>query len=146
MAETYSKKENRDKKAKKRANKAEKMEDRKFNNKKGKSLEDMMAYVDENGNITNTPPNPAKPKKEIALEDILLGAAPIEGEDPRKKGVVAYFSDKGYGFITEERTKERIFVHTNDLKVELREGDKVTFETERSDRGLKAINVEKVGA
>lgn len=146
MAETFSKKENREKKAKKRANKAEKMEDRKYNNKKGSGLEDMLAYVDEFGNITNTPPNPARPKKEIALEDIQLGAAPLVEEDPRKKGVVAYFSDKGYGFITEERTKERVFVHTNDLKQALKEGDKVTFETERSDRGLKAINVEKVGA
>ncbi|MEP6617607.1 MAG: hypothetical protein ABJA57_13550 [Ginsengibacter sp.] len=54
--ETFSKKEKGKKKLKKRQEKQEKMEDRKNNAKKGKSLEEMMAYIDENGNISSTPP------------------------------------------------------------------------------------------
>ena len=54
--ETFSKKEKGKKKLKKRQEKQEKMEDRKTNAKKGKSLEEMMAYIDENGNISSTPP------------------------------------------------------------------------------------------
>ncbi|MDL5044925.1 hypothetical protein QQ054_02570 [Oscillatoria amoena NRMC-F 0135] len=58
--ETQGKKENDKKKQKKRKEKEEKREERKANYKKGKSLEEMMAYVDENGNISNTPPDPKK--------------------------------------------------------------------------------------
>ena len=56
--ETYNKKEKGKKKIKKRQEKQEKMEDRKINAKKGKSLEEMMAYIDEDGNISSTPPDP----------------------------------------------------------------------------------------
>ncbi|MFN9520092.1 MAG: cold shock domain-containing protein, partial [Bacteroidota bacterium] len=46
--ETFSKKEKEKKRLKKRQDKAQKKEERKANSLKGKSLEDMMAYVDEN--------------------------------------------------------------------------------------------------
>ena len=46
-----------------RKEKREKAEERKANSDKGKSLEDMMAYIDENGNISSTPPDPGKKKK-----------------------------------------------------------------------------------
>lgn len=52
-------------KLRKRHEKELKKKERQENNAKGGSLEDMMAYIDENGNITNTPPEPApEPKKE----------------------------------------------------------------------------------
>ena len=54
--ETFSKKEKGKKKIKQRQEKLEKMQDRKANATKGKSLEEMMAYIDENGNISSTPP------------------------------------------------------------------------------------------
>ena len=54
--ETFSKKEKGKQKIKQRQEKLEKMNERKANAKKGKSLEEMMAYVDENGNLTSTPP------------------------------------------------------------------------------------------
>jgi len=55
--ESYNKREKQKKKQRDRMAKAEKMQERKSNNNKGKGLEDMLAYVDENGNITSTPPD-----------------------------------------------------------------------------------------
>lgn len=40
-----------------RQEKAEKMQERKANSQKGKSLDDMLAYLDENGNIISAPPD-----------------------------------------------------------------------------------------
>lgn len=57
MADSFSKKENKKKKARKKQDKAQKREERKSNNDKGKSLEDMMAYVDENGNLSTVDPS-----------------------------------------------------------------------------------------
>ena len=60
--ETFNKKEKEKKRLKQRQDKAEKMEQRNANAKKGKSLDEMMAYLDENGNLTSTPPDPKKKK------------------------------------------------------------------------------------
>ena len=49
------------------------MAQRKLDNNKGKSLEDMLAYVDENGNISSTPPDLTK-VEEIKAEDISVAA------------------------------------------------------------------------
>ena len=70
--ETFSKKEREKKKLKKKKDKEEKKEERQANAKKGMSLDDMIAYVDENGNLTSTPPDPRK-KKTINTEDIPVG-------------------------------------------------------------------------
>jgi len=67
--ETYRKKEKEKNKLKKRQDKAEKMEQRKANAKKGKTLEEMTAYIDENGNISSTPPDPRK-KRTFHPEDV----------------------------------------------------------------------------
>src|SRR4051812_39479022 len=56
--ETFGKKEKEKKRLKDRQEKQEKMEHRKANAKKGKSLDEMMAYMDENGNLSSTPPDP----------------------------------------------------------------------------------------
>ncbi len=56
--ETFSKKEKEKKKLKKRQNKEQKKEERKVNSNKGKSMDEMIAYVDDFGNITSTPPEP----------------------------------------------------------------------------------------
>ena len=144
MSESFSKKEKAKKKAKEKQDKAEKMKDRKAQNNKGKSLEDMMAYLDENGNITSTPPDPSR-RREVNLEDIQLGAAPIIPEDPNKYGIISFFNDaKGYGFITEDKTRENIFVHTNQLQQPVKENDRVTFEKERTPKGYNAIRVKKI--
>ena len=143
MSESFAKKEKAKQKAKHKRDKAEKMEARKANNNKGKSLDDMMAYLDEDGNITSTPPDPRK-RKEINLEDIQLGAAPIIPEETVKVGTISFFNEeKGYGFITEDKTRENIFVHASQVSEPLKERDRVTYEKERTPRGYSAINVKK---
>ena len=56
-------------------------------------------------------------------------------------------SDKGFGFITAEGMAKDLFFHSNALVGvsfdELREGDKVSFETEESPKGLNAVNVQR---
>jgi len=144
---TFSKKENEKKRLKKRNDKLEKREERQAN-KKSMSLEDMMAYVDENGNITSTPPDPNKKKKVINTEDIQISTARQEDiidEDPIKKGTVTFFNDsKGYGFIRNSETQESVFVHVNGLKTQIKEGDKVTFEVEKGQKGPTAVRVSAV--
>ena len=144
---TYSKKENEKKRLKKQKDKQEKKEERQANAKKGLALEDMMAYVDENGNISSTPPDPKK-KKVINTEDIQIGISRQEDiidENPVKKGTVTFFNDsKGYGFIKNTETQDSIFVHANGLITQIKEGDKVTFEVEIGQKGPTAVKVSKV--
>ncbi|MDO3645014.1 cold-shock protein [Mucilaginibacter sp. L3T2-6] len=142
--ETFSKKEREKKKLKKQQEKKEKAEDRKAAGG-GKSFEDMMAYVDENGNITSTPPDPSRRRK-IAAEDIQLGTPKREDMEVEiaRTGIVSFFNDaKGFGFIRDLQTQESIFVHVNGTTEQIKEGDKVTFETEQGQKGLTAIKVAK---
>lgn len=141
--ETFSKKEREKKRLKKNQEKEEKKAERKANATGKKSLEDMMAYVDENGNISAIPPDPKK-KKEIKAEDIVLDSAKAieEPEETLRRGRVSFFNEsKGYGFIKDEKTKEGIFVHINALKAPLKENELVTFETERNEKGVHAVSV-----
>ncbi len=145
MGGTAAKKEKEKKKAKNKLEKAQKMKERKAGSTKGKSLEDMMAYVDEDGNLSPTPPDPRK-KKTILSEDIPLGVPKIvrEPEDSVKTGVISFFNEaKGYGFITDSHGGN-VFVHVNDLLQPVGENDKVSFETEKSPKGLRAVNVNKI--
>ncbi|GAB3200826.1 cold shock CspA family protein [Pontibacter aydingkolensis] len=143
--ETFSKKEKEKKRLKKRQDKEAKKEDRKANSSKGHGLDDMLAYVDDNGNITSTPPDPTKKKKEIKQEDIQIGVSKQEEPDPAdliRKGTVTFFNtSKGYGFIRDHDTQESIFVHQNGLTCPIKENDKVTFEVEKGQKGLNAVNV-----
>ncbi|KQS93147.1 MULTISPECIES: cold-shock protein [Chryseobacterium] len=143
MADSFSKKENFKKKQAKLKEKALRREDRKDNNDKGKTLDDMLMYVDENGQLTSVPPE-NREKIEISLDDIQLGAAPIEEEELRKTGIVTFFSEKGYGFITEDRSKENVFFHSNNATEILKKGNKVSYEKERSPKGFSAIDIKIV--
>lgn len=143
--ETTGKKEKTKKKIQKRKDKEEKAEMRKSNSDKGKSLEDMMAYIDENGNISDTPPDPRK-KKVINSEDIELGVPKRDDTEMEvmRTGVITYFNDsKGYGFIKDLKTQESVFVHANELSEPVKEKDKVTFEVENGKRGPAAVSVKK---
>lgn len=145
--ETFNKKELEKKRLQKRKEKEQRREERKANAKEGgSSLEDMMAYVDENGNITSTPPDPTK-KKVIKESEILLGARKIEEDEKStvRTGTVTFFNtSKGFGFIKDSDSKESIFVHSNGLLMAIKENDKVTFETERGFKGLNAIKVKVI--
>ena len=68
MAETWNKKEREKKKQQSKREKKERMQERK-DNPVAKSMDDMMSYIDENGNISSTPPDPKKMRK-VKLEDI----------------------------------------------------------------------------
>jgi cold shock CspA family protein len=143
--DTFNKKEKEKKRLKKRQDKNLKREDRKSNSTGG-DLENMLAYVDENGNLTDTPPDPSKKRKVIASSiEISVPRREEEEIDPIHKGRIEFFNDsKGYGFIKELETQEKYFVHVNGLLQEVKEGDMVTFELERGLKGLNAIQVKKV--
>lgn len=143
--ESFSKKENEKKRLKKQQEKAERRDERQAN-KKDSTLEEMFAYVDENGNITNTPPDPTKKKKEINAEDIVIGVPKQEDREPEdviRTGTVTFFNaSKGYGFIKDGASQESIFVHANALGgLTLLEGNKVTFEVEPGMKGPTAVRV-----
>ena len=66
-------------------------------------------------------------------------------EEKTMKGTVKFFdSEKEFGFIIGEDGKE-YFVHKTGLKedVTIEKEDSVTFETEKGDRGMKAVKVTK---
>jgi cold shock CspA family protein len=143
--ESFQKKEVRNKKAKKRKEKAKKRLERKEQGKD--SFDDMIAYVDENGNIVDTPPDEDQ-KTEVNQEDIEVSVPkddPSLKNDPVKTGIVTFFNDsKGYGFIRESETKQSVFVHINNVAETLKENNKVSFEIEKGPKGLTAIKVKLV--
>jgi cold shock CspA family protein len=143
--DSFNKKELEKKRKKKKEEKQERKDQRKADKAEGgvKTLEEMFSYVDENGYLTSTPPDPAK-KKKFKLEDIILGAPPRDDTpyDPIKKGQVKFFNtEKGYGFITEAESKDSIFVHINNMMDTLKENDRVTFEIEMGPKGAHAVKV-----
>lgn len=143
--QSFSKKEKETKRLKKRQDKQKKLEERRAN-AKSSSLDDMIAYVDEFGNITDTPPDPTK-KKKVKAENIDISIPKKEDieVDPVRKGRVAFFNTaKGFGFINELETQEKFFVHVNGLTEEVAENDKVSFELEQGLKGLNAVRVKKI--
>lgn len=144
--ETFNKKEKEKKRLKKQQEKKDRAAERKANSAKGKGLEDMMAYLDENGNITTSPPT-GMAAKPVAASDIQISTPKqiAEPEDQLKKGVISFFNtSKGYGFIRDEKTRENIFFHVNNLTYQANENDKVSFEVEKGLKGMNAVNVSPI--
>lgn len=138
---TFNKKEFEKKRQQKRKEKEQRKEERKANAKETGA--ETMAYVDENGNITSTPPGIQK-RNTIRAEDIVTGSRNIETGpiDRTKTGkVIFYNSAKGFGFIKDSESGESVFVHNNGLLSPIKENDSVTFETERGPKGLNAVRV-----
>ncbi|MGD9993774.1 MAG: cold-shock protein [Salinivirgaceae bacterium] len=143
--ETFNKKEVRNKKEKKRKEKEKKRLAKKDEDKKT-GLDDMIAYVDENGMLTSTPPDPSK-KTEIKAEDIKINTTRSDDVemDPIRKGVVTFFNEaKGFGFIRDSETKEDVFVHVNNVLEAIKENNLVSFEVEMGPKGPTAVQVKLI--
>jgi len=65
-----------------------------------------------------------------------------------QEGIIARLTDRGFGFIKREGEEKDLFFHSNELQGvefnDLREGDKVTFETAEGQKGPNATNVKRV--
>ena len=143
--QTYNKKEKEKAKLKKREDKQKRREARKADKTPGIEF----AYVDHNGNLVDTPPDPSL-KIEIDPEDIILGIPPKEEGDreefnPVRKGKVSFYDpSKGFGFIVDDENNEKYFTHVSGIIDEIAENDAVTFELEKGQRGMNAVRVQKI--
>lgn len=137
---SFGKRENEKKRQAKRLEKQKRREERQAGGTS--SPDDMIAYVDSNGNIVDTPPE-ARAGEEIKLEDILIATPKKEEvEEEPLKGRVEYFNaSKGYGFIKDLASTEKYFFHISTAPAGIAEGDLVTFETERGTRGMNAVRI-----
>jgi cold shock CspA family protein len=144
-SETFNKKEKEKKRLQKQKEKNQKKEERKAN-KETKSFEDMIAYVDENGNFSSTPPDITK-KRAVKEGDIELGSKNKGGAgiETVRTGVVKFFEqDKGYGFIKDSQTQEEFFFHYSSANFQVAQSQSVTFEIEQGPKGLNAVRINKV--
>lgn len=144
MADSYNKKEREKKRLKRKRDKALLKQQRK---EEGIKSPEFM-YVDEDGNLTETPPDPTKKKVEVNPETILI-STPKKGDDEKttfeKTGFCKFFNtEKGYGFLVDNATKDSFFVHANSLNFEIKENDKVTFEIGSGPKGPVAVNVKLI--
>lgn len=138
---SFNKREIEKKKAQKRKEKQQRREERKESGVD--SFEDMIAYVDEFGVITDTPPEPSEVEK-VDLESIEISTPKMEvvEEEIELKGRVHHFnSGRGYGFIKDLSGRNEYFFHITNAPANIGEGDLVTFELERGDKGMNAVKV-----
>ncbi len=141
-SQSFGKRENEKKKQAKRLEKQKRKEERQAGGTA--SLDDMIAWVDESGNLTDVPPEERETKKtEIKLEDIAVSTPKKEDIDEEPmKGRVEYFNaDKGYGFIKDMGSAEKYFFHISSAPSDIREGNIVNFELERGTRGMNAVRI-----
>ncbi len=149
--QTYSKSEKEKKRLKKREDKQKKKEARKAEaaEAKEKGIGIQFAYVDYNGNLTDTPPDPSE-KIQVKAESIEISVPKMaEGEreafNPVRQGKVSFFdSSKGFGFIIDSVNEEKYFTHVSGLIDTIAENDNVTFELEKGQRGMNAVKVKLV--
>ena len=138
-SQTFGKRENEKKKQAKRLEKQKRREERQAGG--SSSLDDMIAYVDENGNITDTPPQ--RPKVEIQLEDIVIATPKKEdiAAEPLKGRVEYFNTEKGYGFIKDLASTEKYFFDISSAPEGIGEGRIVLFELMRGTRGMNAVKI-----
>lgn len=107
---TVGKRENEKKRLAKREEKLKKKESKKLSGKTN-SFDDMIAYVDENGMITSTPPADDIQKEEINPDEIVIATPKKEEEEPViLRGRVEFFNvAKGFGFIKDLAGVEKYF-------------------------------------
>lgn len=144
---TFNKIEKEKKRLKKREEKQKRKEARRAEAKENpQGIQ--FAYVDFNGNLTDTPPDPAMREK-IEAESIELGIPKkedrVEEEPKANEGKVSFFDhSKGFGFIIDSVNQEKYFVHISGTLEPIEENDKVTYELERGQKGMNAVKVKKI--
>lgn len=113
-------------------------------NVEGTDFDDMLAYVDEYGNIVSTPPDPSE-KDTVDPDEIVVGVPKKEElapEDIENKGRVKFFNEeKGFGFIKDNDEPKDLFFHVSDCEDDVKENDKVVYEIEKTPKGLSAKKV-----
>lgn len=146
--QTYNKSEREKKRIKKREEKQKKKEARRSEaEEKGPGSE--FVYVDFNGNLTDTPPDPSQ-RVQVDIESIQISIPRREDTDeeefdPIREGKVSFFdSSKGFGFIIDKENNEKYFTHVSGIIDEIVEADNVTFELEKGQRGMNAVRVKLV--
>lgn len=144
---TFNKIEKEKKRLKKREEKKKKKDARKVE-AKDNPQGIQFAYVDFNGNLTDTPPDPTM-KVKVDAESIEIGIPKKEDrpeeEFKANEGKVSFFDhSKGFGFIIDSINNEKYFVHVSGLLDEINENDKVTYELERGQKGMNAVRVKKI--
>ncbi|MEO1033688.1 MAG: cold shock domain-containing protein [Bacteroidota bacterium] len=144
--QSYSKREKEKKRLKKREEKQKKKEARRA---EAKEKDDGIpfAYVDKYGQLSDAPFEPSQKDEdeEVIASEIVIGVPKKEKSEDEgfiNNGKVAFFDyKKGFGFITDTKTQEKHFCHISSCIDEISEGDTVTFDLEKGQRGLNAINV-----
>ncbi len=139
-SQSFGKRENEKKKQAKRLEKQKRKEERLAGGTS--SLDDMIAWVDEMGNIVDTPPE-QREKQEVKLEDIAIATPKKEDveAEPLRGRVEHFNTDKGYGFIKDLASTEKYFFHISAAPAGISEGNIVTFELERGTRGMNAVGI-----
>ena len=141
---SFNKKEIEKNKRQKKKEKLQRKEERK--QQSPNSFEEMIAYVDANGVITDVPPEITK-KEVIELEDIEISIPRQEFKEEKgdPTGRVDFFDEtRGFGFIKEKNSVNKFFFHKSNAEEGISEDNMVTFKLERGPKGMNAVDVKVI--
>lgn len=143
---THNKRDNEKKKQEKRIEKQKRKEQRKLSGTD--SFDDMIAYVDENGVISSTPPEYNKTENADTSRNIIPEKRKPAPEQHNTtvaiKGRVEYINaEKGYGFVKEITRTDKYFFHVSGLLESVQVDDIVVFDLERGKKGFNAVRIKK---
>lgn len=140
---SFNKREIEKNKQQKRKEKQQRKENRK--NNPTSSFEEMIAYVDEYGVITDTPPETKKESIDLDDIEISIPKKTETNEIQELTGRVEFFNEaKNFGFIKDRNSINKYFFHKSNAEEEIKENNIVTFKLERGTRGMNAVEVKLV--
>ncbi len=58
-------------------------------------------------------------------------------------GIIKFYHASGYGFIVSDETGKDIFFHAKDVIDPPAKGERVCFDVEIHEKGLRAVNIKK---